>query len=196
MTTVELTPRKNLWKFLIPVFAILALIVGSLLFIRHRVAQSPSIVQPGEQALLTLRVGNSIPDLVIQEFNGSRRKISSLDKKVLLVNFWATWCEPCLTEMPSIIRLRNAFKDKGFDVVAVNVDDKPETVVPKALRQIGIDFTVYTDPNEQLRDLFNIRGVPLSILLDRNRKILMIHDGERDWNNHETRALIERWLAG
>ena len=101
-----------------------------------------------------------------------------------------------MVEMPSIIQLYRGYKDRGFDVVAVNLDTDPTAVLPRTMQKYGMTFNVYTDGDSKLADLFQVQAIPLSVVIDHNRKILMIENEGIDWNDSEFRATLEKWLAG
>lgn len=188
---------KGLAKALIPVVIILALVVGGLYAVKSQVSRpagSAADGVPGGRA--EIQVGKRLPDFELQQFQGKALKASELGAKVTLINFWATWCEACMVEMPSIIKLRHAYSAKGFEVVAINVDQNPEAVIPRVTQKFGFGFPVYFDKDQKLSDLFDIEAIPLTVLIDKDRKILLIENGERDWNGSDIRARLERWLAG
>ena len=146
-----------------------------------------------------LGIGKAIPDFPLQDFkSGSTRFASALtgDKRVVMVNFWATWCEPCTTEMPTIVKLREAYAPKGFEVLAVNVDEDPGEALTSTIRKLKMDFPVYVDPDQKAADIFDVHAIPLTVILDRNRRVLLIETGERDWNGSEFRSQLDHWLAG
>jgi len=140
-------------------------------------------------------VGASLPDFEVQEFGKGPITYSKIKAKVVLVNFWATWCDACVNEMPSIVQLRDSYKQRGFDVIAVNVDEEPEAVLPSAIRSLKIDFPVYVDPEGKLGDIFDLHAVPFTVILDKNRKVLFVENGERNWNSSEVRSNLEQWLG-
>jgi thiol-disulfide isomerase/thioredoxin len=191
MTTPSPTPRNSLIKVLLPVAAILLLVICVLSLIKLKMgSESANTPEPN-----TIAVGKVIPDFSLVPLIGEKPVLaSSLPSKVTLVNFWATWCEACMVEMPSIIKLRKTYRNQGFDVAAVNVDDHPEAVVPPVMKKLGFDFGVYIDRNQKLSDLFDIHAIPLSFVMDKNLKILFIETGERDWGSDESRKLLEGWL--
>lgn len=196
MTTEAPTPQnpgRSLLRVLIPTAVIAALAVGALLVVRSQVAQTPRQTEAFE-----LVVGAQMPEfhLVPVGAPNEKRTLADLKAKVILVNFWASWCQACVVEMPSIVALRNAYKDKGFEVAAVNVDDKPETAVPPLAKRLKMDFTIYSDPDQKLGELFEVSAIPLTVILDSQRRILMIQPGELDWNSVEVRAQLEKWLSG
>lgn len=193
MTTSETSPRKqSVLRILAPVAAIVALAGGGL-FALSRLAREPE----GDHAPIV--AGATLPDFELQTLDGARSKFSDLragGTKVIMINFWATWCASCVVEMPSIVQLRRSFKDKGFEVLAINVDENPAAVVPKAVRELGIDFPVYVDPETKLAALFDVHAIPLTVIIDGSGKVLFVESGERNWNGSDIREQMERWLSG
>ena len=191
MTTAAPAPGKSLWKALIPIVLIVAVSAGVLTFVKSRAGH------PGGGASVELREGANVPDFRLQPFaRGEPVLASSLKAKVVLVNFWATWCEACMEEMPSIVKLREGFASQGLEVVAVNMDENPAAVLPKALKDFGIAFPVYVDTDAKLSETFDVRAIPFTVVMDRNRRVLFLEAGGRNWNSAEMQALVKQWLAG
>ncbi len=199
------TPKSSnsLVKVLAPVVGIVLLVVGAMFAVRFvatggATLGSTSNSQGSHAQAADLRVGSVLPDFTLQPFGPGSKDVraSQLPSKVTLINFWATWCDACVLEMPSIVKLRENYKSQGFNVVAISVDQNPDEVLPSALKKLGIDFGVYSDSEAKLADLFQIESIPLTVVIDSNRKILMIEARERDWNAPEIRASIEKWLSG
>lgn len=185
------TSRKALMS-LLPVGIIIALVIGGLYLVKAK------FIHQGANGGGSLHIGSSLPDFSAQQVGGKPIKISGLGAKVVFVNFWATWCEACMIEMPSIIRLRNKYKPRGFEVLAVNMDDNPEAAVPRALRAFSMPFPVYKDTNSELTELFDVHAIPFSVMIKvtpQDRKVVFIETGERKWDDKEMNDLMERWLS-
>jgi thiol-disulfide isomerase/thioredoxin len=122
------------------------------------------------------------PDIELVEFSsGKSVKFKSFQGKLVLINFWASWCEACMAEMPSIEKLYERYRSEGLEVVAVNVDDDPRQVVPQIVKALSLKFPIYTDPKAALQPFFNVVAIPFSVVADRHQKILWSDSGERDW---------------
>lgn len=192
--------RKPLAKVLAPIAIIVLVVVGALYVIKSQIplkqqdsANSGEVNAPGTPA----DVGSVLPDFQLTPIgDGKSAKLSDFHSKVTLVNFWATWCEACMEEMPSLVALREAYKNKGLEVVGINLDQNASSVVPHAVKQFKIDFPVFQDPENKIADFFDVHAIPLSAVLTADRKILYIENGERNWNDQETRKLLDKWLAG
>jgi thiol-disulfide isomerase/thioredoxin len=204
MTTSDVSARKTLVKVLIPIAIILIIVIGVLYVLKSQVP----VNQPNEAAPLAentpgvpAEVGNTMPDFALTPIGDAKgEKLSELQSshhaKIMLVNFWATWCEACMEEMPSLVDLREAYKDKGFEVVGINLDQNAASVVPHSLKQYKIGFPVFQDPENKIADFFDVHAIPLSAVLAPDRKILYIENGERNWNDRETRQMLDKWLVG
>lgn len=188
MTTPTPTSKTSLWKVLAPVGIISGFVLGGLLLLRFE--YSGKTRQTG-----AVHAGATLPDFTLTRLDGTTTPISQIRAKVILINFWATWCDACVEEMPSIIQLREAYKDRGFEVLGVNLDENPEVVAPKLAKQLKIEFPLFKDPNNQLGDLFDIHAIPLTVILNSQRKILYVKDGELNWNSQAVRNQIDRWIA-
>jgi thiol-disulfide isomerase/thioredoxin len=190
MTTDGTSSRNGIWKALLPIAVILVLVVGGLFAIKSTVGKRP-------EGAVEVKVGATLPDFKLKRFGGDGGEVllSSLPAKVLMVNFWATWCEACMVEMPSIVKLRSRYHAQGFEVLPVNVDENPEKVLPEILPELGLTFGVYHDGDGELSRIFDVHAIPLTVILDRNRKVLFIEGGERDWDDREIHAMLERWLS-
>ena len=183
---------KSLGKFLIPFVGILLVVIAVLSFVKQRVGSQGGIVHTGQTQIA---LGTVLPDLVLTDSDGKSSALSALQGKVTLINFWASWCEACLTEMPSLVALHNAYKTKGLNVVFVNVDEFPDSAIPKFKRQFKIDFPVYVDKGSKLAELFDVHAIPLTTALDHSRRVLVLESGEQDWNSADFRKLLDGWLG-
>ncbi|MBS1963283.1 MAG: TlpA family protein disulfide reductase [Bdellovibrionales bacterium] len=150
----------------------------------------------GAGAAIVRKIGEPLPDLVFHSLDGKAVKLSDLKSKVVLINFWATWCGPCVKEMPSLQKLAAEYEKRGLSVVGVNVDDNPEDVLAPFLSKHGIKFTSFVDPKGELADKIGISGLPLTLVVDGNRKLLFEHLGDEEWFDADYRKQFELWLAG
>ena len=108
-------------------------------------------------------------DFTLTDLEGKAWSLKSLEGKVVLVNFWATWCPPCRKEVPDLEALYKQFKDKGLVVLAISDEDAGK-VKPFAARQ-GISYTVLLDPGRKVNTLFHVMGIPKTFIYDRSGKL-------------------------
>lgn len=199
MTDPTLTPENQKGKIgffraLIPVAIILVCVLFGLSILKSRTNEHERAAHSPIDRI-ELSAGNVIPDLELTRLDDSTRKISEIGAKVLLINFWATWCGPCVQEMPSINKLRKEFRDRGFEVVGINVDENPKEVLAAFQKRIGIEFESYVDPNGRLADAFDVHGIPFTVVIDSERRILAVERGDRNWYADEVRNRMKKWLG-
>jgi peroxiredoxin len=104
-------------------------------------------------------------DFTLADINGHQWNLRSLRGKVVLINFWATWCPPCRREMPDLGMLYERFRDRGLVILAVT--DEEATKVTPFLIQEKVTFPVLLDPGRKVNDLFHVEGVPMTFVFDR-----------------------------
>jgi thiol-disulfide isomerase/thioredoxin len=114
--------------------------------------------------------------------------------KVLLVNFWASWCPPCIKEMPSLQRLQQQLDDKPFTILAINVGE-PKYKVWKFAQLINLTLPVLLDPESDTFYAWNSTILPTSFLLDRQGRVLYRAQGDVKWDSEDIVSLINRLLA-
>ncbi len=122
-----------------------------------------------------------------------RLSLADLRGRVVLVNFWATWCEPCESEMPAMDRLHAALPSDEFELVAVSIDEDPEDVAAFQAK-MELSFPILLDPSGRVYEAYQTMGVPESLLIDRDGRIVERYVGPRVWDAREyedrIRALI------
>jgi peroxiredoxin len=133
-------------------------------------------------------------DFTIATVTGSSFRLSAHRGRPVFVNFWATWCPPCLEEMPAMERLLRAQKDAGLVMLAVTVDANPKLVAPFVERH-RFTFTVGLDAKMELAHTYGVRALPSSFVIDRDGRLTAIAIGPRAWDNVAAASLIERLAA-
>jgi len=122
-------------------------------------------------------------------------KLQGLPKgKVVLLNFWATWCPPCRKEVPSMVNLYHKLKDKGFEIVAVSVDRSRSDVV-NFVKEYNMDFTVLHDVNSAISAKYGVFRYPETFIVDRNGVIRQHLNGAVEWSDAEYTTYFEKLLA-
>jgi peroxiredoxin len=110
--------------------------------------------------------------------------------KVVMINFWATWCPPCLEEMPAMERLYRRQKDAGFTLVAVSVDAEPAKVTP-FVTQHKLTFPIGLDPRMDLANAYAVRALPSSFIVARDGTLAALAIGPRHWDGDAAHSLVE-----
>jgi peroxiredoxin len=139
--------------------------------------------------------GGPAPALALRDLEGRAHSLGAYRGKVVLINFWATWCEPCRLEMPSIQRLRERLGDKGFAVLAVNVDE-PDARVRQFLKQTGLDLTVVMDPNKTVTRNWGVRYLPVTFIVGPDGRVRYRVVGDLDWDSDTVVGVISQLLSG
>jgi len=135
------------------------------------------------------------PDTPFETLAGEPVTLAAYKDKVVLVNFWATWCAPCVREMPSLDRLQAAFDKDRFVILAVSVDRGGAEKVTPFLKQHGIDnLTPLLDRRMRLASAFRVVGMPTTFLVDRGGRIVGSLPGVAEWDSDEARALVAHYL--
>jgi peroxiredoxin len=111
-------------------------------------------------------------DFTLHTLDGKAVTLSALKGKVVLVNFWATWCPPCRKELPDMLALYEKFKDKGFVIVGIT-DEKPEVVKPFVTKQ-ALTYPILLDNERKVNQKFNVQGIPFSVIYDRSGKLTKV----------------------
>jgi len=141
----------------------------------------------------SLRSGTTIPNISFQYPDGRESSLEKLRGTVLLIHFWAGWCEPCRQEMPLLKHLENVLSEKPFQILAINVEDTPVSQEPW-----GSDFprpqNFVFDYSKSDLDPYDIAGIPVSILVDKEGKIRSVYLGPQDWGHRSYRSEIEALL--
>jgi len=118
------------------------------------------------------------PDFTLRGSDGRNVRLDELRGQVVLVNFWATWCGPCREEMPRLDTLYQKYRKSGFVLLGVNVDDDPRTALATAAK-LGVSFPVLLDTDKKVSKLYDLNTMPSTIVIDRDGKVRLVHQGYR-----------------
>jgi cytochrome c biogenesis protein CcmG, thiol:disulfide interchange protein DsbE len=154
---------------------------------------------------LPVEVGSTAPDFVARDLEGNPVRLADLRGEVVLLNIWATWCPPCREEMPSMQRLHEEFRGRGFHVVAVSIDapmgrrdrgGREGGNVRAFAREMGLTFPLWLDPAGDIQRVYRSTGVPESFVIDRQGRVVKKVLGATEWDSAANRDLIARLLEG
>jgi len=120
--------------------------------------------------------------------------LEDLRGKVVLLNFWATWCEPCLEEMPALARVEQTYRERGLAVVALSVDREGASVVIPFVKRHALTFPVGLDPRQAVAHLYRVWALPSTIVVSRTGAALFSAQGPREWDGPAGHALFEALL--
>ena len=138
-------------------------------------------------------IKSKAPDFTAKDLNGKTVSLSAFKGKVVLLNFWATWCPPCRAEMPSLNKLYNMLKPRGLEVVAVSTD-RSISDIKDFIESHRVGFPVLFDSERSASKLYRVFSMPTTFLIDRKGMIVEKFYGEYDWTEPETKGKIEKLL--
>ncbi len=138
--------------------------------------------------------GTVTPALARDDLTGKRVDLKDFRGRVVLVNFWATWCEPCRDEMPSLERLRGKLRGRPFDVLTVNYGEGPAKINAFLAKQ-KISLPVLLDPEKEAALEWKAGGLPMTFLVDAEGRVRYSAFGECDWSEGEPFRVVENLVA-
>ena len=173
---------RRQWVIVVIVVALLT--GGAVLGVK--LAPNLAPVEPGAKAppfhAIDLATGDSVS---LDTYRGS----------VVLLNIWATWCEPCRVEMPSMQRLHEALGGQGLRIVAVSIDEAEPEVVRAFQREFRLTFTILQDRSRAIERIYQTTGVPETFVIDREGRIVKRQIGAMLWDSPTNQDLVRRLLA-
>jgi len=135
------------------------------------------------------------PDIIFSDLTGNSLGLEDFRGQVLLVNFWATWCAPCLRELPSLERLQAMLSGEDFRLLALSIDREGGDKVMPFLAENGFDaLPVYLDPTGASAAAFDVFGMPTTLLIDRQGREIGRYTGPAEWDESDAVALIRFFL--
>jgi len=147
-----------------------------------------------EQPALKAWGGKPTPELATRTVEGNPVDLKDLRGRVVLVNFWATWCEPCKDELPSLVKLKEQLAGRPFELVTVNYGEFPDRI-NQYLARSGIRLPVLLDTQNEISREWNVGGLPMTFLVDARGRVRYYVFGERAWNESESVEVLEKLLA-
>ena len=140
-----------------------------------------------------VKPGQTAPDFTLKSAGGTNTRLHEQRGKVVLVNFWATWCGPCRKEMPKLEAIYQQYRGSGFTLLGVNIDNDPGNAM-KMVRKLKVTFPILFDTDKKVSELYKVSAMPFTIIIDRDGKVRHVHKGyvsgvERKYSA-EVKALI------
>ena len=144
---------------------------------------------------LTMQAPKPAPALKLKDLDGTVHDLAQLRGRVVLINFWATWCPPCRREMPSMERLSQALKDEAFSVLAVDVGEDADTIDTfNGQLDTAPTFPILLDTRSRAMQAWNVAGLPTTFLVDRQGRIVASAIGGREFDHPELIRAIHELL--
>ena len=137
-----------------------------------------------------VKVGDEAPNFHLRDLAGNVVSLSQLRGKIVLLNFWATWCGPCRVEMPAMEQLYHTFPRGEFEILAVSTDPQGVAVTRPFQREMGFTFPILHDSEYRVGLTYGARTLPMTFMVDRQGVVRQKIFGARDWDSPEARDLI------
>ena len=124
-------------------------------------------------------VGSQAPDFTLRSNQGDNKKLSELRGKVVLLNFWATWCGPCRQEIPKLTELKELHDEYDFELLGINIDEDPKKALRLA-KKLSVNFPILFDEEKLVSKSYAIDAMPMTILIDRDGTVRYVHRGYKE----------------
>ncbi len=156
---------------------------------RHSAASVAPVATAG------VGLGALAPNFKLWDLRGRPVSLSDYRGKVVLVNFWATWCGPCKVEMPAMERLYREFSGQGFEILAVSTDAQGVAVTRPFKESMGLTFPILHDSDYRVGFRYGARTLPMSFVVDGRGVVRHRIFGARDWHSPEARRLVQSLVS-
>ena len=143
-----------------------------------------------------LQVGKQAPDFILRNLHGNLEGLSDYTDKVVVLNFWATWCAPCLEEMPAFEKLYRRYRSQGLTVLAVSLDKGNNSKVKKFVDENSLTFPVLLDSEGIAERLYPSFTIPFTYVIDKKGRIAARVDGAKNWASSETFSALDILIKG
>ena len=162
----------------------------------HHGRHAPSLDAFERAGVTEFTEGQRGPALRLARFpDGAAVPLEAFADKLVVLNFWATWCTPCTTEMPTLEGLWREYGGRGLVVIGVSVDrGAPRAVLEPYIRHHGLTFPILLDPDSRAAGAWRVTGIPATFVVRPGGEVAGMAAGAREWNSGEMRALIETLL--
>ncbi len=128
------------------------------------------------RALPAIAASSAAPDFTLRTLAGPNMRLAEQRGRVVMINFWATWCGPCRQELPQLSKLYDKYRGSGFVLMGVNVDDDVRNATEVAAK-LAVSFPVLLDTDKAVSKLYDLTTMPSTVLVDRDGKVRYLHRG-------------------
>lgn len=154
-------------------------------------------LREGSMKKLAFGEPKTVDTLGFTELDGTERSLEEYRGKIILLNFWATWCAPCRKEMPALDELQAELGGEDFTVLPIATGRNTETGLRKFFEEEGIaNLPILTDPKQELARAFAVLGLPITVILDRDGNEIARLMGDAEWNSDSAKAIIGALVVG
>lgn len=150
--------------------------------------------KPAAKPVASAVEGAVAPDFTVRDLAGQEVKLAALKGKVILVNFWATWCPPCREEIPSMMKLNQSMSGKQFQMLALSIDEGGKAAVENFFKKSGMTLPAYLDTDGAVSRRYGTTGVPETFIVDKTGIIRKKIVGGMDWSSPDVIAYLDELL--
>lgn len=170
--------------------AVIVLVGGSVYLV------STSSSRPPYETAKLVAIGDLAPDFQLEDTKGNKVSLSDLRGKIVLVNFWATWCPPCIEEMPSMERLNEVLAGDDFVMLAINTEENGRSVVPAFLEKTPYTFPILYDDKGVVQKSYGVFKFPESFIIRKDGTVAEKIIGPLDWSSLKTITYLKGLIKG
>lgn len=164
--------RRNAAVIIVVVVAVAAMLIGGQ-YLAHRGERSGTITAGGPKP------GAAAPDFTLQSLDGKTVRLTDFRGKAVLLNFWATWCEPCKQEIPHFVDLQNRYSSQGVQILGISMDDS-EPPVRTFQKEFKVNYPLAVGSAKLADQYVGILGLPITFVIDASGRIVVRHIGATD----------------
>lgn len=185
------------WRFLAPKAAPLTALPAAQSLAPVETAKGPlAVYAKGAMAkLVTYETPQTIENISFLDREQKPVQLTDFKGQVVVLNVWATWCAPCRFEMPTLAHLQTLYAGKAVKVLPLSVDRAEDFAAVKSFMDVQQPLEVYADQNFQAPSKYKISGMPGTLILDKQGRMVARLDGETKWDTPEVQALLDKLLA-
>lgn len=184
------------YKFQAEVFAVVLFFTGLTLPLPAMADEAGKLAVGAMANFSVAKQPTPAPPVRFIDGEGRELKLEDFRGKLVLLNFWATWCAPCRREMPSLDRLQAEFGGENFHLIALSSDRQGLPAIEKFYAELGLEnLAMYSDKTSRVQRAFSVYGLPTTLILDPEGNELGRLVGPAEWDGPETKALIAHYLS-
>ena len=161
----------------------------------HHAAHDVTLDAYERAGVTELKEGQHGPPFRLASLDQRTSGLEDFKDRVVVLNFWATWCQPCTAEMPTLEKLWRAYRNRGLTVLGVTVDrGGPRDLIDPYVRNLGLTFPILIDPDLKVAGAWRVTGLPATFIVKPGGEVTGFVVGAREWDSAEMRALLESLL--
>ncbi len=176
------------------IFKNVSLLLWGLTILSSGLAEAHSAEDFEKMGVVPPRSERNAPEFSLETPDGKTLGLKDFKGKVVLLNFWATWCEPCKAELPSMQRLYDSLRHQGVEVVAISIDRNKKEKINEYVKEYDLTFPVLLDPGQEVRKGYFIMGLPTSYLIGADGNLKGFVSGAREWDSIASKQLFSNLI--